>query len=496
MDETDRLRERVRRHRQVHDAVDEVSACLSESEVHEIAVESVSSLLSSPCSLYLDDGDGLALAAATGFDGNPPSRADGDLGDALETGARRALPGDEADLPFPARERVVVVPVGKRGVLATTGAAFDDEDLDLAERVLAQVDTKLHRFEVSEELDESNRRLLSLMSNVPGTVYQCANTPDREMTFVTHDCAELTGYDRAEFLNGEVSWREDLVHPSDRGRVDDLVQGKVADLELYQLQYRIVTKSGQEKWVWDNGGGVFEDGTASQLEGFIIDVTERQQHKQRLEVLNRVLRHNLRNNMNVIMGYAETLENELSQSDPMLHANYIKEEARELTQLGEKARKIEQALQSDQDSSVRIDVAEMVARKAAEYRKRFPAATVRVEAPESVPLEVPHSIDYALENIIENGIVHNDQSEPTVEVFVFETDGEHNEWIEIVVADDGPGIPDHEVQALLEGSETPLRHGSGLGLWLVNWIVKRSGGELQFDENDPRGSVVTMRFPA
>jgi signal transduction histidine kinase len=62
----------------------------------------------------------------------------------------------------------------------------------------------------------------------------------------------------------------------------------------------------------------------------------------------------------------------------------------------------------------------------------------------------------------------------------------------VSVADDGPGIPDHERAVLTDGEETALEHGSGLGLWLVHWVVERSGGRLSFAENDPRGSVVRM----
>ena len=68
--------------------------------------------------------------------------------------------------------------------------------------------------------------------------------------------------------------------------------------------------------------------------------------------------------------------------------------------------------------------------------------------------------------------------------------------MEVRVADDGPGIPAAEVNVLERGYETPLEHGSGLGLWIVNWIVTESGGGISFDENDPRGSVVTLRFEA
>jgi signal transduction histidine kinase len=99
----------------------------------------------------------------------------------------------------------------------------------------------------------------------------------------------------------------------------------------------------------------------------------------------------------------------------------------------------------------------------------------------------------AVDNLLENAVVHGDSLTPSVSVTVRrrETDG----TVDVVVADDGPGIPEQERQVLVDGRETPLEHGSGLGLWLVNWIVSESMGELAFDDNEPRGSVVTISLP-
>ena len=67
--------------------------------------------------------------------------------------------------------------------------------------------------------------------------------------------------------------------------------------------------------------------------------------------------------------------------------------------------------------------------------------------------------------------------------------------VTVAVRDDGPGLPVAE-QRILEGKEeTPLEHGLGVGLWLVTWLVTSIGGEVDYEENDPRGSVVRLTFP-
>ena len=72
------------------------------------------------------------------------------------------------------------------------------------------------------------------------------------------------------------------------------------------------------------------------------------------------------------------------------------------------------------------------------------------------------------------------------------SDPSETDTIVIEIADDGPGIPDAEIQPLEAGRETPLEHTSGLGLWLSQWIISLSGGTLSFEENDPRGTIARI----
>ncbi|MFB6101643.1 MAG: sensor histidine kinase [Haloplanus sp.] len=124
-------------------------------------------------------------------------------------------------------------------------------------------------------------------------------------------------------------------------------------------------------------------------------------------------------------------------------------------------------------------------------QERHPTAQLSVEQPADVQVTATDDIRRAVEELVTNAVTHSDRDAPAVEITVTVEDG----IAAISVADDGPGIPEME-RAILTGEREiePLYHGSGIGLWLVSLIVRQSDGELRFDENEPRGSVVTIRL--
>jgi signal transduction histidine kinase len=209
--------------------------------------------------------------------------------------------------------------------------------------------------------------------------------------------------------------------------------------------------------------------------------------QQRLEVLYRVIRHNLRNEMSVILNYADIAAGMSENPQVEMAADTITDTGRKLTALSEKARQIQNALESAEETET-VDAAAVARETAAEQAEEFPDVTVRTELPETCAAEAIPALELAVENVIENAAKHDDSAEPTVDVAVSGTD----ERVFLSVADRGPGIPEQERNVLTKGRETSLEHGSGLGLWLVYWVVDRSGGTLRFDDNAPRGSVVTM----
>jgi signal transduction histidine kinase/uncharacterized membrane protein len=220
------------------------------------------------------------------------------------------------------------------------------------------------------------------------------------------------------------------------------------------------------------------------------DVTSLQEHEQRLQVTNRVLRHNLRNEVNVIMGLADTLQERVDHGEEAIER--IVDKAAALSELGDQARQIQQTMRRSEDALVPVDVVAVARDVVERYDDRAPTATVELTGPESalVMAADDETLSLPLANIVENAIEHHDREDPTVTVDV-DVEGD---TVEVHVSDDGPGIPASELAVLQEGRESQLQHGSGLGLWLSHWSVTGVGGEVDFAEREPRGTTVCLRF--
>lgn len=219
----------------------------------------------------------------------------------------------------------------------------------------------------------------------------------------------------------------------------------------------------------------------------IRDVTQLVRHRQRLQVLNRILRHNVRNDVTVIRGVAEEIGRRHDGRIEGLSETIVKR-ADELATISEKARDVEYVFdESIPTESVDLDA--LLEDTVGGLESRNATATVSVSVAVDTLQTNRALLALILEEIVENAVVHAGPA-PAVEVEVRATET----GVRVVVADDGPGIPDSELRPLRAGEETALRHGSSLGLWLVYWGTAALGGDLDV-ESDDTGSTVTMTIP-
>jgi len=229
-----------------------------------------------------------------------------------------------------------------------------------------------------------------------------------------------------------------------------------------------------------------DGGEVTHFVGIQEDVTEQKRRDRLIEVLNRVLRHNLSNDMNVVGGYATTIA-EQTDGKPAEFAAKIQEKTRQLVDLSEKARTFQRTVQAT-DSPRPRDVVADVRSVVAELSEAYPDVEFVVEAEATETVVATESLRLAFEEIGENAAKHGGSSPVRFRV---ETAADGDVLVHVI--DEGPGLPEMERQVLEVGRETPLVHGSGLGLWLVNWIVSGAGGEVSAAVGD--GTAITVRLP-
>lgn len=142
------------------------------------------------------------------------------------------------------------------------------------DQLLLSIRHAVDKFQAANALMESERRLSILMGNMPGMAYRCQNDPSWTMEFVSSGCYSLTGYPHEDLLANAVISYAAIIHPEDRQFVWDIIQTEIEKKRPYQLNYRIITARGEEKWVWEQGQGIYnQDGDSLVLEGFITDIT-------------------------------------------------------------------------------------------------------------------------------------------------------------------------------------------------------------------------------
>jgi len=138
------------------------------------------------------------------------------------------------------------------------------------------------RLEAEAELRESRRQLATLIDNLPGLVYRCSLTPPWPFSFMSEGAESLTGYPASAFMEGRITWAE-IVHPDDLEQLSKSVADGVEERRPFSRTYRIVTHSGEVRWVLERGQCIYDaSGAPNFLEGFINDVTTQKNAEERL----------------------------------------------------------------------------------------------------------------------------------------------------------------------------------------------------------------------
>lgn len=289
----------------------------------------------------------------------------------------------------------------------------------------------------------------------------------------------------------------EFYHPADREKIRSFVERALEWNFPYDVEARLITADGTTRIVQTTGTPVeTDDGMV--LRGTIQDLTEETARRQQLMVFNRVLRHNLRNSLNVVLGNAQQVlagidaDGSVALPDDEMREDLdaIVSATEDLLDVSERVRQFDEVSQQPRDVEP-VAVGELL--DAIATATRDDETTVRVVGANPILLANRYAVRTALEELVDNAREHAMDDHSVVTLGAAEdADG----TLRLSVADRGDGIPEMEREVILDGEERPLKHGSGLGLWLVKWLVRPLGGTVSIEDNEPTGAVVSLVFPA
>ncbi|CAI49349.1 sensor box histidine kinase [Natronomonas pharaonis DSM 2160] len=343
------------------------------------------------------------------------------------------------------------------------------------------------RKRAERQRNELRTRLEELTANTNDVLWTVSADWD-EMLFVNDAYEDIWGQPTAEVRENPERFL-DGIRPKDRSKARDGME-RLAGGESVEMEYWVDPSVSFRRRVWVRAEPIFEDGDVVRIVGTARDVTDRYRRQRQLRVLDDLLRHNIRNTMNIVLGHAELIQRGAHPDAPSGMGTVI-DSATDLLNTAEKGREVVEVL-SGANETVTVDIADCVSTAVENARERYPEVPIKLRQPSTAVAEAIPKINQAVAELLENAIQHADGAAEVTAVV--ECQGER---ITINIIDNGPPIPENEIRPLFtEADLSAINHGTGLGLWLVYWVADLSDGELTFGRRaDGEGNVVTLSLP-
>ena len=379
----------------------------------------------------------------------------------------------------------------------------------------------------------------TLIGNLPGIVYRCANDPDWTMEYINGDCLNLTGYSNEDIENNRKLSYADLIHPEDQDQVWENVQKGLNHKQPFKLVYRIINATGQEKWVWEQGRGVFsEKGELQALEGFITEITEQKKVEKELEdyrdrlkelvqertkelersnILLKISRDDLKRTNKELKDFAYHASHDLQEPLRKIQTfgSYIQSNSKnldekckdyftrmikasermqnfinnllQLSQLTNQTRNVQQTDLNKIMRNILVDLEDRITKTHGEIQiGKLPI--LRADATHMKQL---------FQNILSNSLkFHQKGIAPIIKVSSRES---NDGFIEIVIEDNGIGIDPKYAERIFKPFERLHGHseyeGTGIGLSLCKKITSLHGWSIKVEGIPHQGTSIIIKLP-
>jgi PAS domain S-box-containing protein len=385
------------------------------------------------------------------------------------------------------------------------------------------------RRQAQAALARSEEQFRSLVANIPGVVYRCACDDDWTMWFLGGAVETVTGYPVEDFIHSRVRSWASIIHSEDREMVGRVVNEGIMLRQSYVIEYRIVSRQGMVRWLYEKGQGSFaEDGLLLWLDGAIFDISDRKQAEQELnqakqaaEAANRAkseflanMSHELRTPLNAILGFTQLMGRDATlDSKQRSRLKIVNNSGEHLLQLINDVldmAKIEAGRIALNETSLDLD--RLLEALANMFQLKADAKELQlvVERDPAVPQCIvvdEGKLRQVLINLLSNAIKFTATGCVTLRASVRQTDLEasamlpasHSRII-FTVTDTGSGIAETELEQIFEAfvqteSGRQSQSGTGLGLPISRKFIKLMGGEMTVKSQLGQGTTLRFSIP-
>jgi PAS domain S-box-containing protein len=357
------------------------------------------------------------------------------------------------------------------------------------------------------------RRNETLMSNLPGMVYQCLNdAPDFTFTFVSEGCYNLVGYTPEELIGNNAVKFFDLVHPDDAPALESINAATLSVGLPLETTFRMVAKDGSIKWVWERSRVVEKkpDGTPYLFEGFYTDITERRR-LEAAELANRAkseflanMSHEIRTPMNAILGMTDLAIRDFPKESVLEYLSNIRNAGASLLSIINdildfskiEAGAVEIVEEKYDIHSLINDIVTMIHMRIGDKPLDF-----IVDDDPNMPMEFigdATRVKQVAVNLLTNAVKFTPEGQITLTVGAERMDGHGQYKLKFAVRDTGIGIRKEEIPLLFGNfSQLDTRknrgiEGTGLGLAISKNLVELMMGEISVESVYGKGSCFSF----
>ncbi|MBT3437788.1 MAG: PAS domain-containing sensor histidine kinase [Oceanospirillaceae bacterium] len=366
--------------------------------------------------------------------------------------------------------------------------------------------------------DDAQDGLQTLFKNLPGMAYRCVNLDHWPMSFVSEGCEALCGYTSQQLETQQVLWG-DFTHRHDVAEVDRQVKSAARKGQPFEVEYRIVPRTGPHKWVWERGRVVdwLDDGTAV-LEGFITDITslrdaqrtvsdQRAQlaHVERLNTLGEMtaaIAHEINQPLTAIAMYSKSAQLLAQQGNQKQLQEVLEKLAQQSLRAGAVIERMQAMSYQSSHQQDHIDPINLLKeiKDLAEIEAQVHSYTIELQLPHELPSIScdPIQIQQVILNLLRNGMQAMQVNLCSAGSAIVLAAKVVDEQLWIHVRDQGTGIEtamaDKLFLAFASNKHTDKAAGMGLGLTIGKAIIEAHGGRLNYSNLRPNGAEFSFNL--